>query len=113
MNAILTGSHAYGKPGPDSDVDLVVLMDPVGAADLARILGAEVSRSEPGRYPGVHFRTGRLNVIVETRGEWFDVWVQGTRDLVMRRPVTREEACATFERLRSAQAAKAQPARAG
>jgi len=44
VNAILTGSHAYGVPHEKSDIDLVVFMDPAQAAALATLLGVEIDR---------------------------------------------------------------------
>jgi predicted nucleotidyltransferase len=42
---ILFGSHAYGRPMPDSDVDLLVLMPYRGNA--ARVAGEILLRADP------------------------------------------------------------------
>lgn len=102
MNAILTGSRAYGIPCEDSDVDLVVLMKPSEAADLATSLGLEVTREGEGRYPALQFMQGRLNLIVVTDPKQFDIWVKGTELLSIRAPVTRQEAVELFAELRGA-----------
>lgn len=100
--AFLTGSQVYGIPREDSDVDLVVLMEPEQAAELADAMGVEVEREQVGRYPSLQFTVGKLNLIVEADPALFDVWAKGTRLLLDRAPVTREEAVAEFAKLREA-----------
>ena len=102
--AILTGSHVYGTPGPKSDVDLVVLLAPAEAADLARIMGGSLERHGDAQYPVASFRAGMLNVIVETEPDRFEVWVRGTEQLVKQAPVDRETAVELFSRLREERA---------
>ncbi|KKN47398.1 hypothetical protein LCGC14_0663110 [marine sediment metagenome] len=100
-NAILTGSRAYGIPNDQSDIDLVVFMEPSQAADLAALMGAELNRTGDARYPGAQFRAGALNVIVETDPAQFGIWVEGTQQLEAKAPVTRDEAVAHFAEMRS------------
>ncbi len=111
--ALLTGSRVYGKPTDDSDVDLVVLMEPSEAADFAALMGANLERSsrESGFYPQATVRMGKLNVIVESDPDALDVWRQGTAELVAKRPVDRDVAVATFKRLRAYAECKPWPRR--
>ena len=44
---ILFGSHAYGKPGPDSDVDLLVITDRPAGNDASLRLRRKVEYSFP------------------------------------------------------------------
>lgn len=99
ISSILTGSHAYGTPREDSDVDLVVLMDPGPGFDFALLFEAEIKRGK-NSYPGAQFTQGKLNIILCTDIQDFEIWEQGTRDLQKKRPVTREEAMEHFARLR-------------
>ena len=105
-NALLTGSRVYGTPTEESDVDMVVLMEPSEAIDLALAIGMEVSRAGPNHYPGLQFKVGRLNLIVETDPGWFGVWVVGTAELVKQKPVKREAAVEFFKHLREDLAAR-------
>jgi predicted nucleotidyltransferase len=69
---ILFGSHARGQSGPDSDVDLLVLMPYVGHP--ARKAAEIVNRTHPGTFS--------LDVIVRTLGEFLER--QKMRDWFMR-----------------------------
>lgn len=93
VNAILTGSRAYGVPTATSDTDVVMLVDQttmavlVGEADEA----PEASRSgTPGAAASVRF--GKLNLILHTEPEIFDAWRAATAELIARKPVERDEA---------------------
>lgn len=90
--AILTGSHAYGTPGPDSDVDLVVFANRETREKLFELLGPiDPTKRE---YPAgdLSLRCGRLNLIVVGDAGHHKEWERGTAQLVARRPVTRAEA---------------------
>lgn len=104
MNAFITGSQIYGTPTPDSDVDLVVLMEPDAGFDLATLFGAEIERGK-NNYPGAQFLAGSLNIILCTDTDEFDIWQRGTCELEARKPVTRDEAKAHFAKLRAEAAA--------
>jgi len=97
--AFLTGSHAYGKPRLDSDVDLVVYMPDTQAAELLDVLGVVNSNSDYDA-TGYQFRAGQLNVIICTSEADYWAWRSGTEDLKARAPVTRPEACAHLNALR-------------
>jgi len=110
MAALLTGSRVYGTPREDSDIDLVVLMSPREAWSLASAMKAappaeeteaETAKRVGPRYPTFQFRAGRLNVIVETDSDGFEIWRRGTAALAKMAPVTRDQAVALFKRLRA------------
>lgn len=61
--AFVTGSHIYGTPGPESDIDLVVLCNAKTKAKLLEEAG--------GKYP---IRFGKLNVIVASSQEEYKAW---------------------------------------
>ena len=111
MNSILTGSRVYGTPRKDSDLDLVVLMEPKEAADLAMFHGISLERDE-SHYPSAQFHAGKINIIIETSKDAFEVWVKGTHDLMERLPVDRDTAVAHFDVLRAALRAKREAAKA-
>ena len=100
MKAFITGSRIYGKPGSDSDIDLVVRMERNQEVlqmftDLADDSGSDIEEAEQ-----ISFRFGALNLIVCFSDKAYDVWFQGTALLIARRPVPREEAVALFSTMR-------------
>lgn len=97
MKAFITGSHAYGTPTPDSDVDMVVMIDP-GIVHLLAGIGQAGSFTEDGT---IAIRFGKLDLICCTKEETYAEWVTGTTLLRQRLPVTREEAVACFEEIRA------------
>jgi len=91
MKAFLTGSHAYGAPTSESDVDLVVLVTEAEAAVLRE-------QSETKQIP---HRYGNLNLIILTDVLEYNAWATFTKDMQTQRedtgqPVTKEEAKAAF-----------------
>lgn len=68
---LLTGSHVYGSPRTNSDVDLVVLVDEETAKKLEDL-------SDRGTYP---VKFGNLNLILVTDERSFEVWKEGTEHL--------------------------------
>lgn len=103
FKAFITGSHAYGTPGPDSDVDVVVRCDLDVVAKLTALLDQPVAdeTGEPGKdYPQLQVRSGRLNLLLCASDERFEIWREGTADLRALAPVTRDAAVAHFKRLR-------------
>ncbi len=105
--AFLTGSYAYGKPTRDSDIDLVVF---VSETDLEKLRGQaddapsdQVKADVDNDYisaGGTPLRFGRLNLICCVGDKYYDVWRKGTFELKQRAPVSRDEACAHFRKLR-------------
>jgi hypothetical protein len=63
MKAFLTGSHVFGRPGPQSDIDLCILVDPALAAELR-----DMSESTKT------VRFGRLNLILCESDVEFTAW---------------------------------------
>lgn len=92
--SFVTGSQAYGDPRPDSDLNLVVL----GDAKLEQGLRL---MSEPRADGSICF--GKLNLIVCTSVEQYNVWKKGTEELRNRwehlGPVSRDEAVLYFANL--------------
>lgn len=71
MEAFITGSCAYGRPGPKSDVDLVVFV----SKETRDLLESEFANSQ-----GV-VRCGQLNLILCHKKERFLVWKRVTEAL--------------------------------
>jgi hypothetical protein len=100
----LTGSHAYGIPGRDSDIDLVVL---VTEAELTKLQvtadpprGSEADEAYMVYTSTWSLRFGRLNLLATTQEYQFDIWRKGTKRLKRQAPVSREFAVEFFRRLR-------------
>lgn len=93
MTAFLTGSHVYGTPHQDSDVDLVVLID---SDQLDQLLSKNY---EPANYgaTAASMRFGELNLICLADANEFEAWRQATNQLKARKPVTRDEAVALIK----------------
>lgn len=93
MKSFVTGSHAYGTPNENSDIDLVVLLE---GSDTFKLI--EHADSNNGCLNGsggpddVSLRFGKLNLIVLADEEKFHLWKAATDTLTARRPVTRQEA---------------------
>ncbi len=91
MDAFVTGSHAYGSPRPDSDVDLVVFVSPTDA---------EVIRAESDT-KAIPIRYGNLNLIITTDQQEYFAWQKFTDDMKAKRdelgiPISPEEARQEF-----------------
>lgn len=94
MNAFITGSHAYGTPREDSDIDLVVLVDQPTLDALGQIAedAPEASRSGTGS-ASASIRSGKLNLIPHTEPAIFTAWLTATQELEARPyAVPRDEA---------------------
>ena len=94
MKAFITGSHAYGKPHRNSDVDIVILADK-GTIDLLE------AKSDVGQKP---IRFGKLNIIATDNEKRFSIWQKGTNALrnwyhQRGETVSREEATLMFDML--------------
>ena len=114
MNAIITGSRAYGNPRPDSDIDLVVLMSPddymnlMGFAIMEKNVDSNIKDSETEYGIGANsavLRFGQLNLLVTVDPLQFEVWRRGTEQLKqyrtqMNKPVSRELAVSHLTNLR-------------
>jgi len=91
--AFITGSHAYGTPRPDSDIDLVILVDSAtcallcdGGSGPSRVLADGTGKAFYGSEDSM------LNLIILTDPAEFDLWLKGTQELIAMRPVDRETA---------------------
>lgn len=105
MKSFVTGSRAYGTPRVDSDIDLVCM---VGSDDWETIIEAArdeivITEGDP-EYTSVSavLRFGKLNLILVSDREDYNIWMEGTRELKARRPITRDEAKALFKERREA-----------
>lgn len=67
MKSFITGSHAYGKPTSDSDIDLVIFVDQETKDKLIEL-------SDTGKMP---CRFGKLNLIFTTNEEEYGAWLLG------------------------------------
>lgn len=97
MKAFVTGSHAYGTPRPDSDIDLVVLVSPEDMARLVK-MDPDSTADRYGVMASSYLRFGKLNLLAVDNMTDYLVWLHGTLELIARKPVTRDEAVAVFKR---------------
>lgn len=95
VKALITGSHAYGEPNENSDIDLVVL---VTEADLAILKRMQPEAPTSEQFTSLRF--GSLNLICCTKLPQFTAWVDGTRSLKKIAPVSRDYAVQHFSQLR-------------
>jgi hypothetical protein len=103
FTSFLTGSCAYGTPREDSDTDLVVLVSHDTLDALAALADNQESVAEKREYSGggLSLRFGKLNLICVTDPLHFKVWLQGTKELEFRKPVTRDQAVEHLRALRT------------
>lgn len=108
MRSFITGSHAYGRPGVVSDIDVVVL---VTKADAETLLNRADNQEEIAALADYgqaratkNLRFGKLNLLCCTSLEKFKVWKDGTKRLVAlskkHGPITRDYAVSFFAHLR-------------
>lgn len=98
----ITGSHAYGIPHENSDVDLVLYMPPDEGNKLYELL-KEYNYYQGTPYEGACsycLKIGKLNLIICLAPELYDAWKNGTEQLKQIAPVTRDEAIAVLSKLR-------------
>lgn len=102
MRAFLTGSRAFGTPTPESDVDVVVLMD---KPEMAKLVSQAEESERSGDYGnGQSLRFGRLNLIVVNTEEQFGLWRDSTDECLAMKPVSKEAAAQLFRSRESANA---------
>lgn len=96
----LTGSRAYGTPRPDSDFDWIYFPTAKDQRAHGEMEKAADSHCEirGNRTALSHtFRFGPVNLLVAHWWSQWSAWVETTRSLVARKPVTREEAVEAFK----------------
>lgn len=96
--AFLTGSRAYGNPTADSDFDIVLPCSNTLAWTLRKHF------VDWGKSPSTvdSIKIGNLNLLLSPTQEDYAVWVEGTKQLIEVKPVTRSQAVTLFQRLRKA-----------
>lgn len=94
----VTGSHAYGTPRPDSDIDVVILIDKTTKDFISDF--ADKSDKTPGHYA---MRFGVLNLICCIYKEQYNAWREGTLRLIKESPVSRERAIEVLQEEREKQ----------
>lgn len=94
MNAFLTGSHVYGTPRADSDVDIVVLVE--DAAERKVLCDNAEWRRRRGTSLMVGY--GKLNLIVCPTPAEQARWLHPTLNLIMEKPVNKERANSEFDK---------------
>lgn len=81
IRSFVTGSHAYGQPNENSDIDIVMLLDENILHLLANQAGVCIATDQYEDKPqSASLRFGKLNIIAVTRREEFDAWFDGTHD---------------------------------
>jgi len=93
--AFITGSHAYGYPTEESDVDLVIYTSDTKVHQLLE----EHFKTEKGS-----LRADKLNIILCKSKVEYDVWLEGTNKLItvaeVAGPVNKKVATAFLDKLR-------------
>jgi len=92
----LTGSHRYGKPTAESDIDLVVLItdDQITLEHL--VLKSYTAKDNSPNSIGESIRYGKLNLIICTTDESYMQWYSATALCCLEMPVTKEHAKEIF-----------------
>lgn len=90
MRSFLTGSHVYGTPKHDSDIDLVIQLDSDEELELCGQSDGGGIIIDDSDYPTIRF--GNLQIIAVEDDREFAIWKSCTEELKKRAPVTREEA---------------------
>lgn len=103
--AFCTGSQVFGIPRPDSDIDLVLLLD----ADDVILLASHADQVEggvgwedaPPEYGNgqVTLRFGKLNLLCCIDENYYNGWKQATEDAMELRPLSKNESATFFEKV--------------
>lgn len=104
MDAFLVGSHAYGTPTPESDIDIVVMVSQEELPKLRELAGDTSPKPDSygnGEISSASLRFGNLNLIVVTSETDWRLWKNGCQELKRLSPVTRDFAIEYFRRLRA------------
>lgn len=101
--AFMAGSWVYGKPKPDSDVDVVIACTPEEACNIAK--HADWARFPPAGvrtgYKNTTIRFGRLNLICVHTTEDYNAWLLATRSLKARGPMEKPQCIEFVEAVRA------------
>lgn len=89
--AFLTGSHAYGAPREDSDVDVAVLVEPELMDHLRNACGSNWKEHYGGARPPC-LEIGKLQFILFQDEHEFLAWRRATKWLKDEKPVTKGRA---------------------
>lgn len=95
--AFVTGSHAYGTPTKDSDVDVCILANCSARKFVSPLLAncdefEDFDVNNYGLTRGVSVKIGKLNLLVFSGEVEFFAWRDATAVLKSMAPVTRETA---------------------
>lgn len=101
MKSFLTGSRAYGTPRPESDYDLVVLID----KDLEATLRASFSVPEDESLKLKGANGQELNLICVNDEDEYKAWFHATEFLKEVAPVSREHAIRYIKKMKEKYAA--------
>lgn len=95
--AFITGSHAYGSPTKDSDVDVVLYCDKKTLTKLVELFG-----DGPTNYKGTvkTIKSGKLNLMLCHNISEFEGWEKGTEVLKCVAPVNKEKATKVLDHFR-------------
>lgn len=97
-HCLLTGSHVYGFPNEDSDVDLVIRCDLETATRITEL----VSGRRPGDVISVpnSVRVNRLNLIFATSPRQMAYWIEATEKCAAKGPMLRIDCVKIFGKVR-------------
>lgn len=96
MKAFITGSHVYGTPREDSDVDLVVCADPETIDRLNELLNEFYDPDPDYGEDGFTCRLGKLNLIV-AHEKSYETWKRSRDECI----AIVEKALAPLDRARA------------
>lgn len=116
IKSLATGSVRYGRPRPNSDLDIAVLVTPHALAVLKAHadrppqhqadyedsnMGQAQRESQDPDKQSTALRFGRLNLIVTTDPAMYEAWDRATEELVwqakMEGPIQRDRAIEVFK----------------
>lgn len=99
LKAFPTGSQVYGIPKGDSDLDLCILVDQ--ETDILLEKFASDTKGDSTTEHGQSYRFGKLNLLTFQDVKAFNHWKKVTDELIARKPVTRDEAIAAFQAIKT------------
>ena len=100
MKSFLTGSHAYGTPNKNSDIDLVICMSKKEGLKLGEL--TQPDKGEQMRYGSsdlLTMRFGDLNLIVCLSDEVYAAWKVGTHEAKRKKPLDKTKSKNLFAQL--------------